>query len=77
MENKNCAIIIITIQITEKLQKYTDLKEELIRIRQLKTAYIIPLVLFKTGINRNKLHENLKLFNLRPGINSKAESSNT
>jgi hypothetical protein len=31
--------------ITEKLQKYTDLKEELITIRQLTTACIIPLVL--------------------------------
>jgi hypothetical protein len=52
--------------ITEKLHKYTDLKEELIRIWQLKTAYIIPQVQSTTGIIRNKLHESLKLLNLRP-----------
>ena len=37
--------------ITERLQKYMDLKEELVRIWQLKTVYIIPLVLSTTGIN--------------------------
>jgi hypothetical protein len=53
--------------VTEKLQKYTDLKEKIIRIRQLKTANIIPLVLCTAGIS-NKLHESSKLFNLRPGL---------
>jgi len=43
--------------ITEKLQKYTDLIEELIRIWQLKTSCKIPLVLSTTGITPNKLHE--------------------
>jgi hypothetical protein len=42
--------------ITEKLQKYTDFKDELIRIWQLKMAYIIPLVPSTTGIILNKLH---------------------
>ena len=51
--------------IIEKLQKYIDLKEELIRIWQLKTAYIIPLVLSTTGIIPN---ESLKLLNLRPAL---------
>jgi murein tripeptide amidase MpaA len=34
--------------ITEKLQKYTDLQEELTRTWQLKTACIIPPVLSRT-----------------------------
>jgi len=37
-----------------KHQKYTDLEEELIKIWQLKAAYIIPLVLSITGIIPNK-----------------------
>jgi hypothetical protein len=51
-----------------KLQKYTDLKEELTRIRKLKTAYTLPLALSTRGIIRNKSHERLKLFNLRFGL---------
>jgi len=50
--------------ITEKLQKYTDLKVELIRIWQLRMAYKIPLVLSTVGIIPNKLHKKLKLLNL-------------
>jgi len=50
--------------ITEKLQKYTDFKVELIRIWQLRMAYKIPLVLSTTGIIPNKLHKRLKLLNL-------------
>ena len=34
--------------ITEKLQKYTDLKEELIRIRRLKTTNIVLLLVLST-----------------------------
>jgi hypothetical protein len=34
--------------ITEKLQKYTDFKEEPRRTRQLQTACIVPLVLSTT-----------------------------
>jgi hypothetical protein len=30
---------------TERLHKYTDMKEELIRMQQLKMAYLIPLAL--------------------------------
>ena len=52
--------------ITERLQKYTDLKEELVRIWQLKKACIIPLVLSTTGISPNKLHDCLKVRNLLP-----------
>jgi hypothetical protein len=54
--------------ITEKLHNYTDLKEELIRIWQLKTACVITLVLSTTGIIPNKLHESLKLLNLHPAL---------
>ena len=48
--------------ITERLQKYADLKEQLVRIWQMKTAYILPLVLFTAGIVPDKLDESLKLF---------------
>ena len=40
--------------ITEQLQKYTDLKDELIRIMQLNAVYIVSLVLSTTGIIPNK-----------------------
>ena len=43
-------------------------KEEIIRIGQLKTAYIIPLVSSTMDIGPNKLHENLKLPNLCSGL---------
>jgi hypothetical protein len=44
------------------------MKEELIRIWQLKTSYIIQLVLSTMCIVPNKLHESLKLRNLCPGL---------
>jgi len=47
--------------ITQKLLKYTDLKEELFGIWRLKTTYVLPLP--TTGIIPNKLHESLKPFN--------------
>ena len=39
--------------ITERLQQYTDLKGELTRIQQLKTAHSLPLVLPTEGIISN------------------------
>jgi hypothetical protein len=54
--------------ITKKPQKYTDLKEEPIRIWQLKTAYVITLLLPTAGIIPNKLHEGFKPLNLHPGL---------
>jgi hypothetical protein len=54
--------------ITEKLQKYTGLKEGYIRRWRQKTAYIIPLLLPTKGIITNKLHKSLELFNLRPAL---------
>jgi hypothetical protein len=46
--------------ITERLQKYNDLKEELVRIWQLKKTCIKPLVLSTTGIIPDKGHDCLK-----------------
>jgi hypothetical protein len=71
-------IIIIIITVTDKLQKYTDLKDDLTRIWQLKTPCIIPPVLSTKGAIPNKLHESLKLLNFRPDlfIYSNAESRN-
>ena len=53
---------------TERLQKYRDLKEQLIRMWQMKTAYILPLVLSTTGTIPDKLHESLKLLIVRPSL---------
>ena len=55
--------------VTEKLQKYTDLREELIRYMTTNTAYIIPIILHTMGIIPNKLHRRWKLLNLCPAPN--------
>ena len=39
--------------ISEKLQKCTDLKEELVKTRQLNTTYVIPPVLSTGGVTPN------------------------
>jgi len=44
--------------ITERLQMCTDLKEELTRLWQLKTVYIILLVVSTGGIIPNRLYGN-------------------
>jgi len=54
--------------ITKKLQSYTDLKEELIRIWQRTTAYVVPTAPSTTGITP-KVNEILKPLNLRPALN--------
>jgi hypothetical protein len=36
--------------ITKKRHNYTDLREELFRIKKLKTTYVIPLVLPTTSV---------------------------
>jgi hypothetical protein len=54
--------------VTERFQKYTALKEELITTWQLKAAYIIPLVLPTAGVIPNRFHEKLKLLDLRPAL---------
>ena len=53
---------------TDKLQKYTDLIEELTSHLQLQTTYIIPLGLSTSGMIPDELHESLKLLNLRPAL---------
>ena len=53
---------------TEKLQKYTFLKEKLSRVWQIKAVYIIPIALSATDIIPHKLHDSLKLLGLRPGL---------
>jgi len=45
---------------TDKLQKYTDLIEELTSHLRLQTTYIISLVLCTSGTIPNELHESLK-----------------
>jgi hypothetical protein len=54
--------------ITEKLQKYTDLKEELTRIWQLNAVYIEPLVASTMCITPNKIHNSMKLLYLCPDL---------
>jgi hypothetical protein len=54
--------------ITEKPQKYADLKEEVIRIWQLNTAYKVPLVLSIIGSIANKSHGSLKVLSLSPAL---------
>jgi hypothetical protein len=44
------------------------LKEELIRIWQLKMVLVTPPALSTVGITGNKLHGSLKLLDLRPGV---------
>jgi hypothetical protein len=44
------------------------LKEELVRIWQLKTAYIIIPFVIPVVDSTNKLHESLKQFNLCPAL---------
>ena len=54
--------------ISEKLQKYPELREELVTIWQLETAYIIRLVLSARCIISNKLRDTLKLLSFCPDL---------
>jgi len=54
--------------IMQKLQKYTDLKEKISRVWQMKAVYIIPLALSATDFITRKLHDSLKLLGLHPGL---------
>ena len=45
--------------IIEKLQEYTNLKEEVKRIQKLNMACTVPLVISTTGIKPNILHDSL------------------
>ena len=60
--------------ITEKLHKYAELKEELVRTWQLNAVYTVPLELSTKCIIPKKLRDDLN--NLRPGLcYSQAENS--
>jgi len=64
------------ITITKELQKYTDLKQERVRIWQLKEACVISSVLSATGIIPNKLRNSFKPAQFSPfSVHSNAESS--
>jgi hypothetical protein len=63
--------------ITEKLQKYTVLKEKLSRVLQMKAVCVIPSALCATDSIPHKPHESLKLLGLRPGLHPEAEISTT
>jgi hypothetical protein len=54
--------------VTEDVQKYTDLKEELTGICQLNVVYIVLTVLSRTDMSPKKPHDSLKLPNLRPAL---------
>jgi hypothetical protein len=54
--------------ITETLQKYITLKENLSILWQIKAVYIITLALSVTDIIPHKLHDSWKLLGLRPGL---------
>jgi len=60
--------------VTERRHMYTDVKKQLVRPRQLKTAYIMPLVLTTTVAVPSNLHDRLMLFNLNSGQYSNAEN---
>ncbi|XP_064076354.1 uncharacterized protein LOC135194637 [Vanessa tameamea] len=52
--------------ITEKINKYTELKEEIIRIWNLNKVFIVPIVLSTTGVIPKHLHQSLKILDLPP-----------
>ncbi|CAB3232935.1 unnamed protein product [Arctia plantaginis] len=54
--------------ITEKISKYTELKEEIIRIWRQEKVYIVPIVLSTTGVIPKHLHHSLKLINLNESV---------
>jgi hypothetical protein len=56
--------------ITKNLQKHTHVKDDLIRIWKLETAYIIPLVVSTMRIIPNKSHESLQLLNPRLALSN-------
>lgn len=53
---------------TEKMTKYTELKEEIVRIWKQKKAYIVPIIISTTGVVPNHIHNSLKLLDLKDNI---------
>ncbi|XP_028158192.1 uncharacterized protein LOC114351251 [Ostrinia furnacalis] len=52
--------------ISEKLSKYTDLKDEIRRMWRLNEVNIVPIVLSTTGVIPKQLHQSLNTLNLPP-----------
>lgn len=51
---------------TEKLVKYQDLKDEIMRMWKIKTVTIVPIVISTTGVVPKNLHQSIKLLGLPP-----------
>jgi hypothetical protein len=67
-----------TITITEKLQKYIDLREELTRERQLNAVYITTISIINNGYYPPKITRQFAISQSSPcSIYSNADSSNT
>ncbi|KAG6439021.1 hypothetical protein O3G_MSEX000416 [Manduca sexta] len=54
--------------VTEKIAKYTELKDEVTRIWKQEKVYVVPIVLSTTGVIPNNLHNSLKLLDLKKTI---------
>lgn len=54
--------------ITEKINKYAELKEEVSRIWKQNKVYVVPIVLSTTGIIPKHLHNSLKLLELKESL---------
>lgn len=52
--------------IAEKIHKYADLRDEVLRIWKQQKVYIVPLVLSTTGVIPKHIHHGLKLLDLKP-----------
>ncbi|KAL0852393.1 hypothetical protein ABMA28_000587 [Loxostege sticticalis] len=50
--------------ISDKIHKYSELKEEVLRIWNLDKVYIVPLVLSSTGVIPKHLHRSIQLLDL-------------
>ena len=75
----NCNSYNLHSTMTRKPQNYANLKEELIRMWQLKTTYIVPLVLSTASMYCPKqIAQQIKTANSSPcSVCYNAESSNT
>jgi hypothetical protein len=52
--------------VTEKLSKYTDLKDEITRMWKLSNVTIVPLVISTTGVVPNQIHNAIEMLFLPP-----------
>lgn len=54
--------------IAEKIRKYSELKDEVMRLWQAERAHIVPIVLSTTGIIPVSLHHSLRVLNIKPNL---------